>query len=302
MESSDYEDVRRVLNERDIALLSKEFLLTLSKLDKPLSNGVLLDDIYKAMSLNAYNLQKVIPFILNDYLIPYKLVELHDDKVKLTLSGRQILPKIDLVDISWKEILNIIESTTVRSEDFSDIVLVLKKLLYEIEELNRPRIFFNIVPVKVNVLNMILRNSGRSPAYNISCSFDPDLPYYENLTLSSLFIFKNLPFLEQSQEINLFYKNFIDVVNDEESTKKTNIIIKYKDSRGNIYTEKYPLDLDTYKGLLMPVEADMYDIHKDLDNIRKQLDYLQKKGLVLRSSNTGNLSNQIKEEKFNDTK
>ena len=51
-----------------------------------------------------------------------------------------------------------------------------------LNDMYRPRVFFDILPGKrnQNLLDGVLKNSGGSPAYNINCSFDPDLKYYDN--------------------------------------------------------------------------------------------------------------------------
>ena len=50
MEDLDLEEIRKALNERDIAILSKELLIVLQQLEKPLSKGVELKKMYEKMS------------------------------------------------------------------------------------------------------------------------------------------------------------------------------------------------------------------------------------------------------------
>jgi len=60
-------------------------------------------------------------------------------------------------------------------------------------EMCRPRLVFDIAPGKkywYEFYNASLKNAGGSPAYNISCIFNPDLPYADNSSLAALPIFK----------------------------------------------------------------------------------------------------------------
>ena len=56
----------------------------------------------------------------------------------------------------------------------------------------RPRLFFDILPVNINsgYLDVVLRNSGGSAAYNINFKFAPDIYYYEESSLGNLHLFK----------------------------------------------------------------------------------------------------------------
>jgi hypothetical protein len=202
---SDYE-IRRVLNERDIAILSKEFLLILADFG---NEPVNLDRIIEKMTLKAYNLIYVLPFILKEYLLPNGLVEFTGNTVKITNIGLLVANQLQNNNFSFTEIMNIIESKKEEESTYPNLVNVLKSLVTEFQEYQRPRIFFNIYPSKTNLLDMVIRNSGKGPAYDISIKLEPDLIYYEDKTLSDLKLFNNIPFLEGGQEIKFLYLNSV---------------------------------------------------------------------------------------------
>jgi hypothetical protein len=71
----------------------------------------------------------------------------------------------------------------------------------------RPRLVFDIAPSKkhwYNLYNVYLKNAGGSPAYNITCIFDPDLPYAKDLALGTLPIFRRLNHIVQGDDITFF--------------------------------------------------------------------------------------------------
>ena len=152
----------------------------------------------------------------------------------------------------------------------------------------RPRLFFDILPgnVNPNLLDVVLRNSGGSPAYNINCTFDPDLPFYGSTTLSKLNIFKNVPFLEHREELRFFYRDLFSILNEGEAygSKQTKVSITYTDSEAQSYTESYTISLERYRGLLSREIRTIDDIFKELLNIRKELEKIQSKGLLIKSS------------------
>jgi hypothetical protein len=77
------QELRKVLNQRDIDLLTERFLSTLKNLQLG-SNPVELSRVYEKMELGAYNLPIAMQFILQEYLIPRQAVEVIDNKVRIT--------------------------------------------------------------------------------------------------------------------------------------------------------------------------------------------------------------------------
>jgi hypothetical protein len=277
-------DIRRILSKRDYAMLCKDFLIVLDSMAGNNNDYVLLPDVIEQMTLRAYNLEFVIPVLLDDYLLPNHLVEQNSNRVRITPHGRKILEQITKPEVLLDDIMDIIESKSNKTEGLGEIVATIKEITFELQDIYRPRIFFDItIGNKINLLDVVLRNSGRSPAYGISCDFEPDLPYYNNIKLSSLGVFKNLPFLEPNREIKFFYNSLFSVIEDKTLPKKTIVRISYSDSKKNQYIETYTVDLERYKGILLSDFTDITDIHKDLENIKKQLDSIQRTGIIVKN-------------------
>jgi len=163
------------------------------------------------------------------------------------------------------------------SKTESTIVDKLEIIAKEIHEIYRPRVFFDIVPhdKKINILMVVLKNAGRTPAYDITCKFDPDIPYYEGLTLSKLPIFKNLPYLLDGDKIEFTFGSFPSYVSDSTNPTQINVTISYSDSRECKFEHSYVIDINRYRGLLMSDEKDLTDIHKILNSINNELNNLR---------------------------
>jgi hypothetical protein len=241
------DNVRKYLNERDIAILCKSCLTTLHEhsIQEPLE----ISKLYALMGLNAFNLPLVMPVIFGDYLLAHKLVKIDNNRIQITPKGVIVAQRISEAGLSWKDMLKIITDRT--DESSSPFESYLGELLSELNSIFRPRLFFNIVLNDENDLEVVLRNSGRSASYNITCSFDPDLPYYGNMTLGKLKVFKDLPFLERNQEIRFFFNYLPTVLNDESIPKVTRVTVEYSDSSSRSYIDYYTVDLTRYNDILV---------------------------------------------------
>jgi hypothetical protein len=140
------------------------------------------------------------------------------------------------------------------SESIANITNTLNELLIELKELRRPYVLIDILPGKINpnLLDVVICNVGKSPAYNISFIFDPTLPYADTTTLSDMAIFKTQFFLANNQEIRFFYKDLFSILAEGPAfgPKQTNVSVTYEDSKKQVYNEKYTIDIERFKGLL----------------------------------------------------
>jgi hypothetical protein len=167
-----------------------------------------------------------------------------------------------------------------------DLTHTLEELLTEPREWRRPRVFFNISPSKThssNLYDVILRNSGGSPAFNITCLFDPDLPYGKDSSLSKLNVFRDLGYLERGDEIRFFFESAVNFLNDPNFPKKTKVKIEYNDSAGISFTDTYVVDLERLRDTYMLEEYKISDIPRELANIRRRLESIERRGLQIKT-------------------
>ena len=280
-EELNYYDIRRALDERDIALLIKNLLKTIR--NAGVHGGTIdINILIEKTPLKAYNLKSVIPFIIDEYLLTNKLISKSDNSIILTKKGLQIFNLLEENEFSFKEIIDIVEGKNNES-DIEKIYDAIKDLTFELNESNRPRVHLTILISRSDLIDMVLRNSGKSPAYDITCTFNPDLPYYSNFTLSKLQVFNNFSLLEAGQEMKFFFNSLIEIKDRPKSQLKTMVNTKYRDSKGNWFSEKYSLELDKYNDLLVREESNLNEIHKDLQEIKKELERFRRLGLLIKT-------------------
>jgi hypothetical protein len=148
-----------------------------------------------------------------------------------------------------------------------------------------------------NLLDVVICNVGKSPAYNISFIFDPTLPYTDTATLSDMAIFKTPIFLANNHEIRFFYRDLFSILAEGAGfgPKQTNVSVTYEDSKKHVYSEKYTINIERFKGLLTIEQRGTNDLFKELGNIRKELERIQNRGLLIKTP--ADLEKERREEK-----
>jgi hypothetical protein len=137
--------------------------------------------------------------------------------------------------------------------------------------LKRPVVVLDIDALsKINRVYFVLKNCGDSPAFEISCKFDPDLPYGKDKKISDLNIFQRLHFLEQGKEIRFFYDSYLNIVKDNFPVQFS-VTINYKDLYDKIYENKLFINLLVYKDILVTEEKGMNELTKEVENLRRDL-------------------------------
>ena len=162
---------------------------------------------------------------------------------------------------------------------------LLGKIVEELRELRRPRLVFDIGPSEQewpSFYEVVLKNVGGSPAYDISCTFDPDLPYHDT-TLSKLNIFRNLSFLEQGAEVRFFFDSSVKFLNDDHFPKTTKIKIAYKNSQGDVLDETLSVDLEKYRHILFHDVKGIQEVVKQLEGVARTLDKIERRGLLTKT-------------------
>ena len=94
-------------------------------------------------------------------------------------------------------------------------VFTTRQMVYEMRKqrdaIISPAVSLKMVPDKTNfnLLNLVLKNTGGGPAYDVSVEFSPDLPYSKSKTVNQLNVFNNLPLLDKGEEIEIFFASTI---------------------------------------------------------------------------------------------
>jgi len=152
----------------------------------------------------------------------------------------------------------------------------MKKQRQAIEE---PAVSIKAVPSAdaANILNLILKNSGGGPAYDISVSFDPDLPYKDNITLNQLNIFHDMALLDKGESVELFFASAPEYFKSNKPKKTTATLEYYITPRlqREIDPEKkvriIEIDLEERKDQLQIRNRTMDDLVKEIEELKQGL-------------------------------
>lgn len=156
-----------------------------------------------------------------------------------------------------------------------------RKMISEMRNQNAPAVTVKIKPDKTdfNLLNLSIKNTGGSPAYDIHIEFEPDLPYsYSGAkTVNELTTLKLMPLLEKGEEIEFFFASAIDYFDAgsqniiEESTVS---IIYYDESsidnnkRSHI-CRKYRINLLESKNQLYASRRNLHDLTNEIEELKQ---------------------------------
>lgn len=150
------------------------------------------------------------------------------------------------------------------------------KQLEEIQRQQLPAITIKIVPTSTepNILNVVIQNTGKSPAYNISTIFSPDLPYRQGM-ISELSVFKSLPVLAPDEKLEFFFASAIDYFNSD-SPKSSKATISYYTSQSvqnnsKKYTTVNQIDLTIYMGQLFVTTKSLNHIIDEVSELRRAI-------------------------------
>jgi len=143
------------------------------------------------------------------------------------------------------------------------------------ELLEKPIVTIKTIPDKNEpwIINLIIKNTGNAPAYDISTKFIPDLPY-NNTTLNKLNIFKNLPILDIGESIELFFDSAIEYLN----SNKPKIIIatitysKMPDEKSKKkITKKIEINIEERKDQLYIKQNGIHELVEEIKKMNEAL-------------------------------
>jgi len=140
----------------------------------------------------------------------------------------------------------------------------------------RPYIIVDFEFYKIHLCDMVIKNVGNGPAFDVKIKFEPDIVYREpDIKLSDLPIFQQMAFFPAGKEIRFFFKSMIGQFG-EDAQNQFNVNLGYKDSGGKIYDENLSLDLTLYKNLAFLGVKDFDDLVKTVERIAQSNDRLEK--------------------------
>lgn len=146
-----------------------------------------------------------------------------------------------------------------------------------------PIISIKVKPEHTNspFLYFVIKNTGGSPAYDVSINFDPDIKYYGDTTLNDIKAFKRIPIIDKGEVIEIFFDasyNFFDSDKPNETKAKISYYMlpmeKYttsKEREENKEEKTIDILFDNMKGPLKLVKRDFDDLVKEVEEIKQGL-------------------------------
>ncbi len=123
-------------------------------------------------------------------------------------------------------------------------------------------------------LNIVIKNTGGGPAYDVSIKFEPDLPYF-NGSLNELRIFKHMPFLDKFETIEFFFDSANRYFNSDNPKTTTAYIQYYKNPPNNSVQNEPPIkriiniDIEERKGQLQINRNGLHDLVKEIEELKQ---------------------------------
>lgn len=119
-----------------------------------------------------------------------------------------------------------------------------------------------------NFMNIVLKNSGGGPAYDLQAVFSPDL----QTSLNNLNMFKRLPLLDSGEEIVFFYDSLIDYLKTPNPTV-VNAYLSYftlpKEIRGTKKCSRsFEINFEERFGQRQLVKKDMNNLVNEIEELK----------------------------------
>lgn len=145
---------------------------------------------------------------------------------------------------------------------------------------NQPRVSITFEPEgpNINVIDLIVKNTGLGPAYDLQFSLASDIEIVEGMQLSEVgLIKKGAPYLAPNQEIRFLY-TILYGKSEEKLGKPVILETSYRDVFDTTYNETFTLDLSILSGMLglskPPLEIltdTMKEMRKDTQTIASMI-------------------------------
>lgn len=119
-------------------------------------------------------------------------------------------------------------------------------------------------------VEMVIKNIGNGPAYNITFNVDPDFEYGENKYLSEKGCFQKLNYLPPGKEFKFFLTSLLEDTERKLNTK-FDVKVKYYDKFDRPASEIFTIDFSEFDGLTQVGEPPLKEIANNTSNISKNI-------------------------------
>ncbi|MGO4952335.1 hypothetical protein [Paenibacillus sp. DRB1-1] len=141
------------------------------------------------------------------------------------------------------------------------------------KENNMPVIIVYFEMTIFNMLDLHIKNIGKSPAKNIlvklvSLNDTSKVKYLDK----AAFIDKEIALLAPEQYLRSSVGSLIELKNENGDYPKYRVSIIYKDLENNEYEQHYIIDANMYKGTTQAVVKNLHDLTKEVEKIESHIE------------------------------
>ncbi|HOI68712.1 MAG TPA: hypothetical protein PLN41_03060 [Methanothrix sp.] len=142
--------------------------------------------------------------------------------------------------------------------------------------MEEPAVSLKAVPSAdaANVINLVLKNTGGGPAYDVSVKFDPDIPY-EGMTLNQLNMFRKMSVLDKGESVELFFASAPEYFKSKKP-KRTTATIEYyiapndqSDINSKPLKRNIVIDLEERRNQLQLRQKNMNDLVEEIIELKQ---------------------------------
>jgi len=123
----------------------------------------------------------------------------------------------------------------------------------------------------IGLIDIVIKNIGQGPAFNIQFEVDPDFKYTEKKNISELNLFKiGLKYLAPNQEITFFLNSLVAIM-EKKLCMNFDLTVKYSNAAGKSLQNTYNIDLSEILGLRHVGEPPLKKIGDQLEKINNEI-------------------------------
>jgi hypothetical protein len=145
------------------------------------------------------------------------------------------------------------------------------KRMREIQSEPNISIYFKSKEEYIGLIDLVIKNIGLGPAFNIDFKVNPDFKYTDNKNISELNLFKNgLNHLAPNQEI-IFFLNSLPIILEQKLPLSFDITVNYENVMKKKFQNTYNIDLLEIMGLRRAGEPPLKKISDQLEKINNEI-------------------------------
>ncbi|MGG1659430.1 hypothetical protein [Brevibacillus sp. NRS-1366] len=141
------------------------------------------------------------------------------------------------------------------------------------EQDSMPNVIAYFDQQKINQLNFVVENIGKSVAVDTFIKLEPVINFPKETYLDESNLINNtLPTIAPKQKLTTFVEMMFGMKNNEGKNPIFNAIITFHDINGKKYEMKYVLDLNMWNGTARIGDKNLHDLVKAVEEINKTLE------------------------------